>query len=171
MLNRRSKTANPNSVSVISAPGKAEGSTESLQMEVLLSFNYDDCHLAEALRATLFMLEPNLDVMEIILSPVCFGAVHFEENIARGVDEADRFVVVVGPHGVGKWQEIECKLAFARKCRDRDFIVIPVLAAEGRRPKTEMLRDLNWIEMPVVTDRRAARWLIKALNGRSDPVV
>jgi TIR domain len=157
--------ASTNSASLISAPGNVGDSTKSVPMEVLLSFNYDDCHLAEALRATLFMLEPNLDVMEIILSPACYGGVHFEENIARGIEEADRFLIVVGPHGVGKRQEIECKLAFARKCRERDFIVLPVLAAEGRRPTTEMLRDLNWIEMPVVTDRRAARWLIKALNG------
>jgi hypothetical protein len=35
-------------------------------MEVLLCFNYDDRHLAEAPRATLFMLEPNLDAMEVI---------------------------------------------------------------------------------------------------------
>lgn len=135
-------------------------------MEVLLSFNYDDCHLAEALRATLFMLEPNLDVMEVILSPACYGAVHFEENIAKGIDEADRLLIIVGPRGPSKWQEIECKFALERKCRDSNFILIPVLAAEGRLPTTEMLRDLNWMEMPVVTDRRAAQWLIKALKGQ-----
>jgi hypothetical protein len=50
----------------------------STHMEVLLSFNYDDCHLAEALRATLFMLEPNLDVMEVILSPLVM-----EQSISR----------------------------------------------------------------------------------------
>jgi hypothetical protein len=133
-------------------------------VEVLLSFNYDDRHLAEALRATLFMLEPNLDVLDMILSPACYGAVRFEENIATGVDEADRFLVLVGPHGTSKWQEIECKFAVERNRGDSSFAIIPVLVGDGRRPTMGILRDLNWIEMPVATDRRVARWLIQALT-------
>jgi hypothetical protein len=135
-------------------------------MEVLLSFNYDDRHLAEALRATLFMLEPNLDVMEVILSPACYGAVWFEKNIAEGVDEADRLLLLVGPSGVSKWQEIECKFAFERQRKESNFFVIPVLAAEGGRPVKEIFSGLNWIEMPVVTDRRAAGWLVKAIKDQ-----
>lgn len=130
--------------------------------EVLLSFNYDDRHLAEALRATLLMLRPDPDVMSVILSPTCYGAVRFEENIANGIAEADRILILMGPRGIGKWQEIECKLAFARKRRDHSFVVIPVLAAE-EPPATELFHGVNWIEMPVVTDRRSARWIIKAL--------
>lgn len=133
-------------------------------MEVLLSFNKEDCHLAEALRATLFMLEPDLDVMDLILSPACYGAVRFEKTIADGVLEADRFLLVVGPRGVGKWQEIECKFAFTRSRQESSFAVIPVLAANGERPSQEIMRDLNWIEVPVVTDRRAGRWIIEALR-------
>lgn len=134
-------------------------------MEVLVSFNYDDRHLAEALCATLTMLRPNPDAMDVILSPACYGAVQFEENIVGGIAEADRLLIVVGPRGVGRWQEIECKIAFVRECRDPSFAVIPVLAAEGEPPTTELFRRVNWIEMPVVTDRRVARWLIKALSG------
>jgi hypothetical protein len=133
-------------------------------MEVLLSFNKADCHLAEALRATLFMLEPDLGVMEIILSPACFGAVQFEESIANGVREAGQFLLLVGPRGISKWQGIECKFAFARRSQDSSFAVIPVLAANAERPSTEILRDLNWIEVPVVTDRRAVQWIIRALR-------
>lgn len=133
-------------------------------MEILLSFNKEDCHLAEALRATLFMLESNPDVMDIILSPACYGAVQFEETIANGVREADRFLLLIGPRGIGKWQEIECKFAFARSCQESSFAVIPVLAANGKQPSIETIRDLNWIEVPVVTDRRAARWIIEALR-------
>jgi hypothetical protein len=76
-------------------------------------------------------------------------------------------LLLVSPCGVGKWQQIECEFAFARKCRDSGFVVIPVLAAEARRPTTEMLGDLNWIEMPVVTDHRVAQWLIKALKAET----
>jgi hypothetical protein len=138
-------------------------------LEILLSFNKDDCHLAEALRASLFILEPNPDVMDIILSPACYGALQFEETIANGVREADRFLLLVGPRGVGKWQEIEYKFAFARRCQESSFDVIPVLAANGGRPSIETMRDLNWIEMPIVTDRRAVRWIREALGAaRSD---
>lgn len=133
-------------------------------MEVLLSFNKEDCHLAEALRAGLFMLEPDLDVMEIILSPICYGAVQFEQTVADGVREADRFLLLVGPRGVSKWQEIECKFALARRRQESSFAVIPVLASNGKRPAIEVMRELNWIEVPVVTDRRALRWILEALR-------
>lgn len=133
-------------------------------VEVLLSFNEADCHLAEALRATLFMLEPDLDLMEVILSPACYGAVQFEDTIATGVREADRFLLLIGPHGVGKWQAIECRLALARSREERKFSVIPVLAANGKQPSTEIMRNLNWIEVPIVTDRKAARWILEALR-------
>jgi hypothetical protein len=135
-----------------------------LGVEVLLSFNEEDCHLAEALRATLFMLEPNLDLMEVILSPACYGAVQFDDTIATDVREADRFLLLIGPHGVGKWQAVECGLALARSREERAFSVIPVLAANGKQPSTETLRDLNWIEVPIVTDRKAARWVLEALR-------
>lgn len=134
------------------------------RMDVLLSFNKEDCHLAEALRAGLFMLEPDLDVMEIILSPICYGAVLFEQTIADGVREADRFLLLVGRRGVSKWQEIECKLALARRRQEGSFAVIPVLASNGKRPAIEIMRELNWIEVPVVTDRRALRWILEALR-------
>lgn len=133
-------------------------------VEVLLSFNKEDCHLAEALRATLFMLEPNLDLMEVILSPACYGAVQFDDAIAKGVMEADRFLLLVGPRGVGKWQAIECNFALKRRREEREFSVIPVLAANGKRPPIEIMRDLNWIEVPIVTDRRAVRWILEALR-------
>lgn len=137
------------------------------EMEVLLSFNKKDCHLAEALRATLFMLEPNLDVMEIILSPACYGAVQFEETAAIGVREADRMLLLVGPQGVGKWQEIEWKFARTRRRQESGFVVIPVLAGNAERPSTALMRDMTWIDVPVVTDRRAVRWIIQALYGDS----
>jgi hypothetical protein len=133
-------------------------------MEVLLSFNKEDCHLAEALRAGLFMLEPDLDVMEVILSPICYGAVQFEQTIADGVRDADRFILLVGPRGVSKWQEIECKFALARRRQESNFAVIPVLTSNGKRPAIEVTRELNWIEVPVVTDRRALRWILEALR-------
>ncbi len=134
-------------------------------MEVLLSFNKEDCHLAEALRATLFLLEPDLDVMEIILSPACYGAVQFEEIIANGVREADQFLLLVGPRGLSKPQEIECKFALTRRWQDSSFALIPVLAANAEPPSTAIMRDLSWIELPVVTDRRAGQWIIQALRN------
>lgn len=138
-------------------PGKLSG----IELSVLLSFNYEDLFLAEALRASLFVLEPKL---ELFLSPASYGAVIFEQNVAQGIYEDDAFLVLVGPSGLGHWQEIECRIAIGRLKQDSGFSVIPVLAAGAARPTQSSLKSLNWIEIPVVTDRTALLWLIKAIK-------
>lgn len=146
----------------ISAPqdcnhGKSPGS----DLSILLSFNYKDRFLAEAMRASLFVLEPNL---QCFLSPASYGAVMFEENVAQGVYEDDALLLLVGPSGLSHWQEIESRIALDRRRRDCSFSVVPVLAAGAVRPEHSFLESLNWIEIPVVTDRTLLRRLIKAIK-------
>jgi hypothetical protein len=127
-------------------------------VEILISFNYDDRHLAEALRASLFVLAPDFDVIQFILSPTSYGAVRLDKNVAAGVYEADVYVLVVGPRGIGRWQVRECEIALERRRNDPSFLVFPVLAAAGSQaPTQDYLRDLDWISMPVVTDRTILR--------------
>lgn len=141
-----------------------EGNAEKrlgTDFSVLISFNCKDRFLAEALRASLFVLEPQL---QFFLSPASYGAVKFEENVAQGIYEDDALLSLVGPSGLGHWQEIEARIALNRSRRDNSFSVVPVLAAGAARPTRSFLESLNWIEIPVVTDRTALLWLIKAIK-------
>jgi hypothetical protein len=126
-------------------------------VELLISFNFDDVHLAEALRASLFVIEAE---KQIILSPASYGAVMFEANIAAGVDEADALLLLVGPKGISSWQAIEFSIALERRKRDRNFPIVAVLAGDSQVPDDLIPLRLNWIKLPVVTDRTMLRRLL-----------
>jgi hypothetical protein len=131
-------------------------------VELLISFNFDDVHLAEALRASLFMLEPE---RQFILSPASYGAVQFKENIAAGVDEADAFLLLIGPQGISPWQEIEFGIALERNKRDRSFPLVAVLAAHSEVPADLIPLGLNWLTLPVMTDRTMLRRLLSEIQN------
>jgi hypothetical protein len=133
-------------------------------VEILISFNFEDVHLAEALRASLFLTQPD---QQIVLSPASYGAVLFKENIAAGVYEADAFLVLVGPNGMSSWQEIEFGFALERHRAQRNFPLTGVLAGNGRVPGDLVSLGLNWINVPVVTDRKMLGRLLRDLT--TDP--
>jgi hypothetical protein len=129
-------------------------------LELLISFNRDDAHLAEALRASLFMLQPE---DQFVLSPASYGAVFFEENITAGVYEADAFLLLIGPKGISHWQEIECGIARERNKQDGNFPVLAVLAGNSQVPQDLIPFGMSWIKLPVVTDRTMLRRLLREL--------
>jgi hypothetical protein len=133
------------------------------RVEILISFNVDDVHLAEALRASLFMLEPN---HQFVLSPASYGAVLFRENIAAGVTEADAFLLLIGPQGISSWQEIEFGIAVERNKQDRYFPLVAVLAAHSQVPPSLIPFGLNWFTLPVMTDRTMLRQLLSEIQSR-----
>ena len=132
--------------------GERTTMAEDKCMEILVSFNFQDVHLAEALRAGLFLFEPD---RHIVLSPASYGAVLFEKNIAAGVYEADAFLFLVGPSGISDWQKTELDFALDRRKYDVHFAVMPVLAGNSQVPAGLMAYDFRWIQLPVVTDRTA----------------
>lgn len=131
-------------------------------MELLISFNFDDAYLAEALRASLFMLQPQ---DQFVLSPASYGAVLFEENIVVGINEADAFLLLIGPRGISSKQEIEFGIAFKRNKRDRNFPLVAVLAAHSQIPTNLIPVDLSWIKMPVVADQTMLRRLLREVQN------
>lgn len=142
-----------------------QGTSDSV--ELLISFNFDDVHLAEPVRAGLFVLEPD---HQIILSPASYGAVLFKENIAAGVEEAHSFLLLIGPSGMGSFQKIELVMALERQKRDRNFPVAAVLAGKSEVPPELIPLGLDWIKLPVVTDRAMLRRLLGELqNGWTSP--
>lgn len=54
--------------------------------------------------------------------------------------------VLIGPHGLGSWQQREKELAFDRQARDESFPVIPVLLP-GAEPALEFLSLNTWVDL------------------------
>jgi hypothetical protein len=124
-------------------------------LRILLSFNPDDVAFAEAFRASLFVAAPELEVF--------FSPILFEDYCSLDLPDADAFVLFVGPRGLADRQVHEFAVAAARSERDSGLTIVPVLAASAQVPQGPRC-DLNWIEMPVVTDCEVMRDVIRALD-------
>jgi WD40 repeat protein len=133
-------------------------------VRVFLSFHSKDKVLADALRHGLLRLEPSAD---IFFSPVSLGAGFWQPKLADGIAAADAFVLLIGPHRVGPWQEVEYFTAFNRHVTDKRFGLVPVIAAGGQAPGLSFLRTLNWVEAPVVTDDKVLHRILAALKGET----
>ena len=118
-------------------------------LRIFLSFNSRDLALAEALRAGLKKLEPTAD---IFFSPVSIAHGFWLPRLSAGIDEADAFLLLLGPKGVGPWQEVEYHQAFDRHVKDRKFPVVPIITNGGLAPGLPFLRQLNWVEGASISD-------------------
>jgi hypothetical protein len=131
-------------------------------MRVFLSFNSRDTALAQALRAALVGVEPAADVF---FSPVSLGSGFWLPKLAKEVAAADAFLLLIGPAGIGPWQEVEYYAAFDRHVADRRYALVPVLAADAQAPGLPLLRSLNWVEVRSVISAASLRALVAALKG------
>lgn len=125
-------------------------------LRVLLSFNPNDVALAEAFRASLFIDSPDLEVF--------FSPILFEDYRPLALENSDAFVLFVGPRGPSERQASELGAARERAKQHEEYSVVAILAATAQQPQT-ISASLNWLEMPVVTDRNMMRKVVRALNG------
>ena len=89
-------------------------------------------------------------------------------KLAEEIAAADAFLLVIGPGGIGLWQDIEYNEAFDRHLREKDrFPLVPVIADGARAPGLPFLRRLNWVEASVVTEDKTLHRLIAALKGET----
>jgi WD40 repeat protein len=133
-------------------------------MRIFLSFNSKDTALAEVVRARLPAFEPDI---QIFFSPVSLGAGFWLPKLAEHIAEADAFLLLIGPQGIGLWQEVEYFTAFDRHVNDKRFALVPVIAAGAAAPGLPLLRTLNWVEAPLVTEDKTLHRLIAALKGET----
>jgi hypothetical protein len=124
-------------------------------VRVLLSFNPKDAAFAEAFRASLFMISPE---MEIFVSPVLFV-----EDRPLALKHADALLLFAGPHGLTDRQQQEYATATERSEKNGNFAVVRVLAAGGQVPEW-LSRNMTWIEAPVVTDHKMLHQVADALK-------
>ena len=127
-------------------------------MRVLLSFNAEDVAFAEAFRATLFILAPDL---EIFFSPILY-----EGYRAIKFHEAHALIFFVAQHGLSDLQRQEFARALKRIETESDFTVVPVLAASAKQPELPT-SSLDWIDVPVVTDRNTLTEIVAILESCS----
>jgi hypothetical protein len=120
--------------------------------------------LAESIRAGLSALEQNA---QIFFSPVSLGAGFWMPRLAEEIAQADAFLLLIGPKGVGPWQEVEYFTAFDRHVNDKRFTLVPVMADGAQAPGLSLLRTLNWIDAPVVTEQAVLHRVIAALKGET----
>src|ERR1700730_6037088 len=136
------------------------GSGASLR--IFLSFHSKDVALAEAIRAGICRLEPDANVF---FSPFSLSSGLRVPKLGAQIAEADAFLLLIGPKGIGPWQEVEYFTAFDRHVNDKGFAVLPVIAAGAAAPGLPFLRGLNWVEAPGITEDKALHRIVAGLKG------
>jgi hypothetical protein len=133
-------------------------------MRVFLSFNSRDTALAELLRVGLSRIDPTA---QVFFSPVSLGAGFWLPKLAEGIAEAESFLLLIGPNGVGLYQEVEYFRAFDRHLKDKSFALVPAIVGSAAAPGLPFLRDLNWVEAPVITEDKVLHRVLAALKGET----
>ena len=130
-------------------------------MRVLLSYNAADAWLTEALRASLFLSYPDLDV---VLSPDPCAA--HRSDVSRRIDfrQFDALLLVAGPSGLTSRQQEEWAAASRRAGQETTFLLLPVLAGRSASSPEEKFNDREWFRAPVVTDRNMICDLVRVLE-------
>ena len=132
-------------------------------MRVLLSYNAADAGLAEALRATLFIVAPDIT---FVFSPTPRSVDLGQKCNAIDLREFNALLLLSGPSGLTNEQEAEWAAAVRRTVRDNEFSLLLVLVGDAGQPKQTAFLDRKWLKVPVVTDREMARHLLFLLNGQ-----
>lgn len=132
--------------------------------DVFVSYNGQDRPVAAALVAALRRrgLDPFYDRER--LTP---GGT-WMEALEQGVAASRSAVILLGPHGLGSWQQEELRLALSREKRQPGFSVIPLLLP-GSEPPLGMLAQRTWIEL-APGDETALDMLASAIRGEPPSV-
>jgi tetratricopeptide (TPR) repeat protein len=133
-------------------------------VRIFLSFNSKDTASAEAIRAGLSRIEPDV---QIFFSPISLGAGFWLPKLAEEIDRAEAFLLLIGPNGIGPWQEVEYFTAFDRHVTDKRLAMVPVMVSGAEAPGLSFLRTLNWVEARVITEDKVLHRLLAALKGVS----
>lgn len=148
-------------IASISGEAGAVSAVGAGHLRILLSYNAVDAWLAEALRASLFMLEPEMD---FVLWPDPFSAPSQRCSKSACMREFDALLLLAGPSGLSASQEVEWMSGTRRAAQDDKFMLLPVLAGYSGLPQQVGLKEREWFRAPVVTDRDTLRDLIRLLK-------
>ena len=133
-------------------------------MRIFLSFNSRDTALAEAVRAGLSRIDPTA---QVFFSPVSLGAGFWVPKLEVEIAQADAFLLLIGPSGIGPWQEIEYYTAFDRHLSDRRHTLVVAIVGGADAPGLPFLRRVHWVLVPVVAEDTVLHRLLAALKGET----
>ena len=132
-----------------------------------LSYNSQNLALMQGLEAALRRKDPEAN---IFFAPRSLRAGGFWlPELAKAIDEATAFVLLVGEKGLGPWQVIEYYEALDRRVKDtpsrprpppvepHEFPVVLVLLDGQPAPGLPFLRQLHWIVTSDPAPNRASR--------------
>jgi formylglycine-generating enzyme required for sulfatase activity len=128
-----------------------------------LSFNSSDRALAEGLKASIERKDAGSRVFFDATSLRAGG--YWQPALAKGIDEADAFVLLVGEKGLGPWQTLEFYEAHDKHVRSPGFPVVLMLLDGHAAPGLPFLRLLHWIVSADPTSEKDVARLIDAAAG------
>ena len=131
-----------------------------------LSYNSADFQLAASLEARLRAI-PGSDVFFAPWSLRASG--YWLPKLADAIGGADAFILLIGEHGLGRWQVAEYYEALDKRAKEQAFPVILVLLEGHAAPSLPFLRQLQWIVTADPTSEETMGKLGDATAGDSAP--
>ena len=128
-----------------------------------LSFNSSDRALAERLKVSIERKDAGSRVFFDATSLRAGG--YWQPALAKGIDEADAFVLLVGEKGLGPWQTLEYYEAHDKHVKSPEFPVVLMLLDGHAAPGLPFLRQLHWIVTADPTSEKDVARLIDAAAG------
>lgn len=133
-----------------------------------LNFNSSDRALAEGLKTSIEHKDVGSSVFFDATNLRAGG--YWQPALAKGIDEADAFVLLVGEEGLGPWQTLEFYEAHHKHVKSPDFPVVLMLLDGQAAPGLPFLRHLQWIVSADPTSEKDVARLIDAAAGtRAQP--
>lgn len=133
-----------------------------------LSYNSQDLGLMQRLEAALRQKDPDATIFFAPKSLRAGGL--WLPELARAIDEATAFILLIGEKGIGPWQVIEYYEALDRRVKENDFPVVLVLLEGQAAPGLPFLRQLHWvIAAEPASEKSLAQMMDAAAGGGAPP--
>jgi formylglycine-generating enzyme required for sulfatase activity len=130
-----------------------------------LSYHSPDQALAEGLAAAIERRDEGSTVFLATKSLRAGG--YWQKALADEIAQADAFILLVGPGGIGPWQIPEYYEAQDRSVKEHAFPVILTLLEGQTAPGLPFMRQFNWIITADPTSEKDLTRLIEAATGAS----
>ena len=132
--------------------------------DVFLSHAHPDADVVERLGV---LLEDEAGMRVWLDRWVLVPGAHWQQELAKGLDEARSCAVCLGAETPAGWFREEIERALNRQTRDGTFRVIPVILPSGSRSLVDNFLELRtWVEFRnEISDARALHVLLSGIRG------
>jgi hypothetical protein len=133
--------------------------------DVFLSHAHSDAAIVEKLAA---LLEDQHDIRVWLDKWVLIPGEHWQQGMAKGLDEAASCAVCIRSKELQGWFKEEIERALNRQTKDTKFRVIPVILPDGDRTLVDQFLELRtWVEFTNgIEDPEALRILLAGILGK-----